>query len=452
MSNWSSTQHKVFESITEKRKNILLTGPAGAGKSEVIKNIVKFFKSEKKKIGVTAVQTTASLFIGGTTLHSYMHLTNERLKLSNSQILQEVLTITRFVNSLKNLECLIIDQIDLVDLRTFELIDMILREVKQESLPFGGLQMVFVGDFYKTVNQKKYIFQTQLFWDCIDEMDELKDMYRQTDLKFVGILNRIRRNKMNDEDVKLINECVRKAEIGPIIPTLFLDETSRLDVHTENLKCLDALDGDDYPFPVFYGKSRNTETEKLCSIVNPVESLKIGSQVMLCHNLNVDEGLICGIRGVVVGFTEKNVDEKTDFLKIETKWYLPKDVSLPIVQFLSGQKLKIPYFKETKEEGESFIWRIGLQYAWYTNIYISEGLTLDCVRMNLNKQSQPYLALSRVKSLDNFFLEEGITRRLFQIDKAIIDFYDFPFHLQKNLSSQVTELASEKEILEFLQK
>lgn len=449
MSSWNSTQHRAFTSVTEKRKNILLIGPGGVGKSEVIKHVIKYFKNEKKKLGITSINKNAGLKIGGTGLLQFMHLTNERLKLNYNELLDDLRKRNNIIQLYKNLDCLIIDEIESLSTDIFELIDKLLREFRNEDAPFGKTQIFLVGDFYKCT-KPKYIFQSLSFWDAIDEVHELRYSYRQTDLSFINLLHRMRRNEINDEDIYEINNCVRKEKESLILPTKYTNDENVIEL---NQKKLDEINEESVEMETYAGKKgkRCAESDEFAQEVTTIQNLKIGAQVILTHNLNEEHNLIAGARGVVVGFTEKNDKKSTNFHELEGQFIVPEDIKLPIVQFLNGKKLKIPYVCD-KNENDTYCWHICLMLGWYVNEYTSNGLTIDCLQVNLNNIQHPMNAMNKIKNLDSLLLEEKVSKDIFTVDKRILQFYDFPFHLQKNLSTDDMQLASENEILQSLEK
>lgn len=453
MSFWNSTQYKAIESVTEKRKNVFITGPVGVGKSEVIKNIVKFFKHEKKKIAITSCTEQSASKINGHYIYQYMHLIPDRLKLPKKMIIDEIKSYQKINTIYKSLEVLIIDQIQYLEVEIFDLISDLLKTVRGNDECFGGVQIILVGDFFNSEKKEKYIFQSLNFWNVVDEVHYLKNVYTQKDNDFLMFLKKARCNEITIEDIENLNEkCYyMKTELydDKIKPTIFLNEKNEK-VHELNENQLKKLNTKNYEFP-FIELKKNISMNKLKNILNPVRNLKIGSQVMLNQNIDVEKGLIMGSRGVVIDILEPfNQEKNTNFEELKCKWIFPEECYIPIVEFKNGVKLKIPYFKESVEDAAC--WRLGINYGWYTNIELSENMTIDAIKVNFNQFKHPYVILNRIQSFESLILENVIEKNIFEIDTAILNFYDIPFHLQKMLSNESVEFASEKEILHYFEK
>jgi hypothetical protein len=231
-------------------------------------------------------------------------------------------------------------------------------------------------------------------------------------------------------------------------------------VEEKNTDELNKLEGDATIFKIRYGNytrkfsskyADNVEPQiyKLLKTLNLINGekldeenvkhpeLKIGAQVMLCTNLDVSMGLVNGSRGIIIDFAlREDGEEETAFKKNKEEHILYTTEKLPIVRFANGKVIEIPYvrYTQTTDGIEAYAWRIAIKLAWATSIHKSQSLTLDAVEADLSKcfdAGMAYVALSRVKSLENLRLSQPLRASTFQVDKDVLDFYAKPFALHK---------------------
>ena len=469
---WSATQSRVLTSVLEKGKNVLITGAGGVGKSEVIKEIVSKMKDRGLKVAVVAQTGIAALTIGGQTLWSFMHFNMERIEHSKEEIVAEYVSKHKYwCLEFQSLKTLIIDEVSMVEPQILELMDYILQMTRRDYRPFGGMQLVLVGDFFQlpAPNKiRKYIFHSEVFWKSVEEMHDLKEMWRQNNKEFISLLHRARKGEQTLEDIKLLNSRVGiqlECESRGILPTILYSHNE--DVDKKNAEALEALDTQRMEYKVKFGtyesfskkKFDNSEATllKLLKTLNLGDSIdfikhpefKIGAQVMLCYNLG--HGLVNGSRGVIIDYSEGGTDEEEKFKKKSQESIYPSNEKLPIVRFVNGKVIKIPYVRYTMEN--CYAWRIGIKLCWATSIHKSQSLTLDACKVELSKcfdAGMAYVALSRINALENLRLKSPITQNAFQVDQEVIKFYDTPFAIQKSLwiakKSMVEEMKSETEL------
>jgi ATP-dependent DNA helicase PIF1 len=414
--------------------NVFLTGPAGSGKSYLIKNYVKFCKLTKKRIAVTALTGSAAYLINGKTLHSWAGIKlgkgtkEELLKLVSSKFKAKI--------HWKYTEVLIIDEVSMLTKELFEKLDYIGRHIRRNELePFGGIQLILTGDFCQlppiTERENDFCFMSKLWNKAIHFNLFLNKIYRQTDHEFQSMLNKIRVGEKDNSILEMLQRCSFKK----INPTALIQPTKlfpyKKDVEAINRKHLLKLGTTIIKHKV---KSKievidnNWNQNQINYLIMQMDSsssykeeleLAIGAQVMLIVNLDQDNGLINGSRGIITGFQEGTF--------------------YPEVEFLSGLKMIIePFEWEYTEEKKGIIKRIQvpLILSWCMSIHKSQGLSLDCVKIDIGNKifefGQVYVALSRVR---NLILEpeegknEGLYIMSFALDKIkahpkVLEYYN----------------------------
>lgn len=289
--------------------------------------------------------------------------------------------------------------------------ETVARYVRRNDKPFGGIQLILCGDFLqlppvvdKGKTGKKFCFQSPCWDKCIDLCFELKEVHRQKDKEFISILNSIRIGRVTKEiSDRLIETAKQKIESDGILATRLCSHTN--DSKMINNSKLSDLEGEK---KVFASQDSENATKLLdMQTIAPAKLiLKVGAQVMLLKNINVNTGLVNGARGVVVGFEE----------------------GFPVVRF----KNKKEYTARTerwyvKNSNGSLLCRrqVPLNLAWAFSIHKSQGLTLDCVEMSLSKifeAGQAYVALSRAQSLDTLRVLDFNSRHVWA-DANVLEFY-----------------------------
>lgn len=285
------------------------------------------------------------------------------------------------------------------------------RYIRRSDKPFGGIQLILCGDFLqlppvvdKSKSDKKFCFQSPCWDKCIELCFELKEVHRQTDQEFISILNSIRIGRVTKEiSDRLLGTARQKIESDGILAT-------RLCSHTNDSKMINNSKLNDLKTEekVFVSQDSDNASNVLDNqtIAPSKLVLKVGAQVMLLKNVNVNAGLVNGARGVVMRF----------------------DDGFPVVRF----KNKKEYTARTerwfvKNSSGSLLCRrqVPLNLAWAFSIHKSQGLTLDCVEMSLSKifeAGQAYVALSRSQSLDTLRVLDFDSRHVWA-DPNVLEFY-----------------------------
>ncbi|XP_059052609.1 ATP-dependent DNA helicase PIF1 [Achroia grisella] len=439
-SSLNTEQQRVLEACLG-GKNIFFTGSAGTGKSFLLKRIVSALPPDVTV--ATASTGVAACHVGGTTLHSFAGIGDGSGSLE--ALCERALKLPVVVQKWRKCKHLIIDEVSMVDGAFFEKLEAVARYVRKNDKPFGGIQLILCGDFLqlppvvdKNKPGKRFCFQSPCWEKCIELCFELKEVHRQKDQEFVTILNKIRIGHVTKEiSDRLIGTARQKIESDGILATRLCSHTN--DSKMINDSKLADLKGDEKVFSA-QDSENSTKILDMQTVAPSKLILKIGAQVMLLKNINVNAGLVNGARGVIVRFEE----------------------GMPVVRF----KNKKEYTARTerwyvKNSNGSLLCRrqVPLNLAWAFSIHKSQGLTLDCVEMSLSKifeAGQAYVALSRAQSLDTLRVLDFDSRHVWA-DPNVLEFYQkFRRRLQqmeiiplgRPLSSKANKKLKLREILE----
>lgn len=431
----SQEQRKVLQMVVEEGKNVFFTGSAGTGKSvllrEIIKELRRKYAKRPESVAVTASTGIAACNIGGVTIHSFagIGLGKESVTELANKIRKQRKSAARWQRT----QVLIIDEVSMVDPALLDKLEEIAKLIrKKPDRPFGGIQLVITGDFFQLppVNpggSVTFAFDAQCWNRVVQHKVNLTQVFRQKDESFVTMLNEMRFGKLSQKSI----EAFKKLERVPtydtdIVPTELFP--MRHEVDNANMARLSALQAESQSYQAVDGGSLvGPARDRILqhSIALPVLHLKKGAQVMLIKNL--DETLVNGSVGKVIDFMDDveyekqagapEVEDRDKPVRTSTrKW--------PLVRFhlANGQTrdylARPESWKTELPDGEVQASRtqVPLILAWAMSIHKSQGQTLPCCKINLNKvfeKGQAYVALSRATSL------EGLQVLGFRPDKVM---------------------------------
>ena len=407
--------------------NIFITGPGGTGKSELIRHLVKEAHSKQHAVQVCALTGCAAVLLqceGAKTIHSWGGI---GLANGDFQAIIDRVSKNKYKRAAwNNVDVLIIDEVSMMSARLFNLLDRIGRRTRRRlDVPFGGIQLVFSGDFYQlppvgdeTDNETSAFCFESINWNTtFDKVIQLTTMFRQTDPLYAKVLNQIRIGKISKKGLKLLEGRVGlECENEFVKPTILLPR--RRDADIINEKQLALLDTEEiiYDMSLFRDTKENVseenyekETKYLSSNVMAVKKLvlKVGAQVMCVANVDMEGAtpLINGSQGVVVDF-ERNI---------------------PIVQFRNGTKRKVsPHLWESENVKGVGVKQIPLIHAWAITIHKCQGVTLELAQIDAGSTifecGQTYVALSRVKSSEGLYLTEFDIKKI-KINRKVQEYY-----------------------------
>lgn len=389
-------KQKIAYDLMKSGKNVFITGPGGSGKSFLIS---KFMKDNLfKKIGITSTTGTSAILIGGSTIHSFAGI-----GLGTKSVVALVTGIRRrpfVLKRWKELDTLIIDEVSMLTPELFDKLNEIAKITRRCDEPFGGLQLILTGDFLQLpcVNSDDFCFNSQAWKECVDNEVYLDKIIRQTDPLFQKCLCNIRLGIVTDEDKKLLNSRVGATiENTDIKPTQFYSTNAQ--VNRVNNMELDILAEEGVEFLSYQMKTEvmNVRTPQFVidkciknCIAEPNLDLCVGAQVMLNFNVNTAEKLVNGSRGVIIRFED----------------------DMPVVKFMDGREICISYNVWDIEEGGNFIMnikQIPLRVAYAITIHKSQGMSVDCMKLDLSnifENGQAYVALSRVRNIEGLVIDK----------------------------------------------
>lgn len=449
---FSQEQQLAFNKYIE-GKNIFITGPGGTGKSALIKYIQSDAYTKGKYIQVTALTGCAAVLLEckAKTLHSWSGIGLGKGPIE--QLIKKVLKNKHSKALWKETNILVVDEVSMMSLKLFETLDAIGKSVRKNSKPFGGLQLIFSGDFYQLppVGDKddpdtsKFCFESEFWFSTFlkQEHIQLQKIFRQTDPVYQGILNQVRegRLKRSSNDALLHNVGREIDKTATIRPTKLFPTRNKVDSINASEMC--KLSGDEVEYKLKYHVDLEmTPNERLMRLNCSQEQiktelaylkgnlrcdeniiLKIGSQVMCIVNIELTNGeMLCnGSQGIVVRFS--TMDKKQ-----------------PVIRFNNGYEMTMNYHIWPSETIPGVgVSQLPLILAWALTIHKAQGATLDVAEIDAGSGifecGQTYVALSRVKSLEGLYLTSFDARKI-RIHKKVQEFYQVLKEQQELHSTQ----------------
>lgn len=391
----SPGQQRVL-SLVLAGESVFFTGVAGTGKSFLLHRIIDELDSVDSSNGlhVTASTGIAAVNVGGTTIHSFAGcgLCDQPL----AKLIRKVLFAEDKRKRWKECKTLIIDEVSMISADLFDKLDGLARAVRRINEPFGGIQLVLTGDFLqlppvRPAGDAVFCFESDGWSRCVPNAVLLERVFRQRDSAFVRLLHEIRLGECSETTELALLECVgRKLECADgMVATKIL--THKWQVARENEVQLNALEGRVQNF-----KARDKGRKDMLKNMQAIErlELKVGAQVMLLKNLDVQGGLCNGTCGVVTSFRRQKIAGK-----------LPVNLQYPVVRFENGiETVVVPQSFDIRQQGRKVASRtqVPLMLAWAITVHKSQGKTLRNVEISLDQafeHGQVYVALSRATSL-----------------------------------------------------
>ncbi|MFA5945389.1 MAG: helix-turn-helix domain-containing protein [Patescibacteria group bacterium] len=400
------TQNEALN-ILKTGANVFLTGEPGAGKSHTVREYVHYLRSHGVEPAITASTGIAATHIGGLTIHSWSGIGIKKA-LTKHEI-REIGTNDRVASRMRKTHVLIIDEVSMLDANTLGLVDAVLRGVKENHAAFGGMQVIFVGDFFQLPpvsrhgeEPSEFSFTADAWHSAKPVVCYLSEQHRQEDPEFLEVLSSMRTGSVPAEHkARLLarqQTGVSESDITKLFP-------HNADVDRINANELSKIPGEAKSF-----KMNDNGNPKMCEALrrgclSPERlDLKKGARVMFTRN-NFEEGFVNGTTGDVEGFSP--------------------DTGFPVVITRSGRRIEVEPARwaiEADSRTLASISQIPLRLAWAMTVHKSQGMSLDAAFVDLSgafAYGQGYVALSRVRTLAGLFLG-GLNERALEVDQTVL--------------------------------
>lgn len=430
-------------SILKTGANVFLTGEPGSGKTHTINEYVTYLRARSIEPAITASTGIAATHIGGITIHSWSGI-GIKTNLDKYD-LNKIASSKHIAKRVRRTSILIIDEVSMLPPNALSMIDAICREIKQSSEPFGGIQIVLVGDFFqlppvtKTENNtlatlieepsRRFAYDSPAWERTNPIVCYLTEQYRQDDRDFLALLSAIRHNIFGNSHLRRIETRKIEHHAAPSgAPKLF---SHNADVDRVNDEILTKLPGEPQVFTMSsQGPDALVFALKKGCISPETLYLKIGAAAMFTKN-NPKEGFVNGTLGMVEGFDKHN--------------------GYPIVKMRSGRRIKVEPMDWTVEENGKIrarIMQLPLRLAWAITVHKSQGMSLDEAVVDLSgvfEFGQGYVALSRIRRLSGLYLL-GWNERAFQVHPEVLE-KDVRFHAQSEQTAHTLSKITGDEIV-----
>ena len=394
--------------------NVFLTGEPGSGKTHTVSEYVRYLRQHDIEPAITASTGIAATHVGGMTVHAWSGIGIKRFLTEYD--LDALSSRESLVRRAVSAKVLIIDEISMLDGVVLGLVDKALRSLRRNEEAFGGLQIVFVGDFFQLppIPEKgapgaikpipQFAFLSPVWKVANPLVAYLTEQHRQDDETFLSALTMIRSGDLDESLGEVFEDRrVNPKELPPNVPMLF---THNIDVDKRNDEELAKLEGKVHEFVMqSRGKVPLVEQMKRGCLSPEVLRLKEGAAVMFTKN-DFERGYVNGTLGVVNDFDE--------------------DDGLPMIRLRSGATVKAEPEEWSVSDGDkklATLSQVPLRLAWAITVHKSQGMSLDAAVMDLSRAfeyGQGYVALSRVRTLSGLYLM-GANRRAFEVHPIVLE-------------------------------
>ncbi|MBS7255228.1 helix-turn-helix domain-containing protein [Flavobacterium branchiicola] len=440
MQNVSEAAAYTLQFINQTQKSIFLTGKAGTGKTTLLREIIA---TTHKSTVVVAPTGIAALNAGGVTIHSMFQLPfsafiptyqessqfTETVKFENKESLRRHFKMNNVKrNVIRSMELLIIDEVSMLRADLLDAIDFMMQTVRRSTQPFGGVQVLFIGDLlqlppvirdeeWRTLRnyyKGKFFFHSHVMQQNPPLYIELSKIYRQSDDVFISVLNNLRNNQITKEDVQVLNQYVKPDFDLKLNPGFITLTTHNAKADAINEQAINDLSGNEYAFQPFVV---GDFPEKIFPVEENLK-LKVGAQVMFVKNdLSFEKRYFNGKMGVI-----KSLSPEEIFV------HFPEENKTIEVEKYEWKNIRYKVNEQTKEIEEEVLGTFAhypLKLAWAITVHKSQGLTFEKAALDVSQvflPGQAYVALSRLTSLNGLILLSPIQMNGLSNDQDVMDY------------------------------
>ncbi|MEN9909985.1 MAG: hypothetical protein RLZZ540_3144, partial [Bacteroidota bacterium] len=440
MQTLSEAAQYTLQFINQTQRSVFLTGKAGTGKTTLLREIIE---TTHKNTVVVAPTGIAALNAGGVTIHSMFQLPfsgfipsftaesqfSETVKFENKESLRRHFKMNGLKKAvIRNMELLVIDEVSMLRADLLDAMDYMMQTVRKKSTPFGGVQVLFIGDLlqlppvirdeeWRTLRnyyKGKFFFHSHVIQQSPPLYIELSKIFRQTDTSFISVLNNLRNNQITPEDVQVLNQYVKpnfdlKANKGYITLT-----THNAKADAMNAQALEDLKGELITYkPEIIGDF----PEKIYPVEHNLQ-LKVGAQIMFVKNdLAFEKNYFNGKMGIIKSLSSQ-----------EILVHFPEEHKTIEVERYEWQNIRYkvdPLTKEVEEEVLGTFVHYPIKLAWAITVHKSQGLTFDKAAIDVSQVFMPgqaYVALSRLRSLDGLVLLSPLRMNGISNDQDVMEY------------------------------
>ena len=439
MQTISEAAEYTLRFVNQTHRSIFLTGKAGTGKTTLLREIIQ---TTHKNCVVVAPTGIAALNAGGVTIHSMFQLPfggfipdnssphfSENTKFETKATLRRHFKMSGLKKAvIRNMELLIIDEVSMLRADLLDAMDFMMQTVRKKNSPFGGVQVLFIGDLLqlppvirdeewrtlRTYYKGKFFFHSHVIQQNPPLYIELSKIFRQTDDTFISILNNLRNNQISLSDIQNLNQYVNpnfdlKANKGYITLT-----THNAKADTMNAQALEDLEG---KLVIYKPEIVGDFPDKIFPVEENLK-LKVGAQVMFVKNdLSFDKKYFNGKMGIIKSLSKE-----------EILVHFPEENTTIEVEKYEWENIRYKVDENTKEIEEEVLGTFvhyPIKLAWAITVHKSQGLTFDKAALDVSQvflPGQAYVALSRLRSLNGLILLSPLRMNGISNDQDVMDY------------------------------